>query len=70
MSFFTQKDLSASQKNEFLYDKMTNAKKGTKKSTQPPKNLKFFMKYRKSSYLFGFWENKFSTPNLTKVLNP
>ena len=39
-----------------------SAKKGTKKSTHPRKNLKFCMKNWKSSYLCGFWKKNSRPP--------
>ena len=45
LSFFTQKELPASQKTEILHEKTTKkCQKGTEKSTHPFKNLKFCMK--------------------------
>ena len=50
--FFTQKVLPAAQKTEILHEKITKKwQKGTKKSTQPRKNLKFCMKNWKPSYV-------------------
>ena len=46
LSIFTLKDLPASQKTEIVHEKkrQKNNKKGTKNSTHPRKNLKFYMK--------------------------
>ena len=60
--FFTQKDLPASQKTEILHEKMT--KKGTKKSTQPPKNVNFFIK--KSNF---FTQKEHPASQKTEVLH-
>ena len=77
LSFFTQKDLPASQKTEFFYEKK-KCQKRYQKDHPDPQKLKFCMKkivffYSKNlpapQKTEGFWK-KIPTPNFTKLLNP
>ena len=68
LSFFTQKDLPASQKTEILHEKMK--KKSTKKSTHPRKNLKFILKKQKIVVHRGILDFVHPDPQLHQTFKP
>ena len=71
MSFFTQKDLTASQKTEILHEKMTKkCQKRYQKEHPPPQKPEVLPEKLKNVLPMGILKKKFSTPNFTKFLNP
>ena len=71
MSFFTQKDLLASQKTEILHEKMTKkCQKRYQKEHPSPQKPEVLHEKLKIVLLMGILKKKFSTPNFTKLLNP